>query len=89
MAHKLEQLVSLNLSLDTKGPKKLKLLLQRQQWPQISEIEDPKTEIFFLTFHWLRLKKMELTFWNSAKSKLVDFELGGDDFSNFSEDISD
>ena len=34
-------------------------------------------------------KKMKLTFWNSAKSKLADFGLGGDDFSSFSEDISD
>ena len=32
---------------------------------------------------------MKLTFWNSAKSKLADFGLGGDDFSSFSEDISD
>ena len=44
MGHKLGQLVSLNLSLDTKGSKKWKLLLKRQQWPQISEIEDPKRE---------------------------------------------
>ena len=34
-------------------------------------------------------KKKKLTFWNSAKSKLADFGLGGDDFSSFSEDISD
>lgn len=44
MGHKLGQLVSLNLFLDTKESKKWKLLLKRQQWPQISEIEDPKRE---------------------------------------------
>ena len=48
MAHKLGQLVSLNLSLDTKGSKKWKLLQQQQQWPQISEIEDPKRKIIII-----------------------------------------
>lgn len=92
MGHKLGQLVSLNLSLDTKGSKKWKLLLKRQQWPQISEIEDPKREKqMLLNFSLMKdiEKKMKLTFWNSAKSKLADFGLSGDDFSSFSEDISD